>query len=116
MQTIEPYGLGTHFICSMSGVSEQKLNDSASMALMLDQVCEEMGLTVLNRFVHDFEPQGVTVLFALAESHISIHTFPEKQALAADAYTCGDNDPMVILNALVELFDPLHHSYQGFLR
>lgn len=116
MQTIEPYGLGTHFICSMSGIDEQKLNDSSAMALLLDRVCDEMGLTVLNRFIHDFEPQGVTILFALAESHISIHTFPEKQALAADAYTCGDNDPLIILNALVEMFDPVNHSYQGFLR
>jgi S-adenosylmethionine decarboxylase len=116
MQTIESYGLGTHFICSMSGIEESRLNDSAGITSLLTDVCEQMGVTVLNRFSHDFEPHGVTVLFALAESHISIHTFPEKQSLAADAYTCGDNDPLIILNALIEWFKPLAHSYQGFLR
>jgi len=40
---------------------------------------------------HKFEPQGVTVVAMLAESHISIHTWPEKGMAVCDVFTCGDH-------------------------
>ena len=45
--------------------------------------------TLLGEVVHDFEPQGVTVVGLLAESHISVHTWPEHGYAAADVFTCG---------------------------
>lgn len=45
--------------------------------------------TLLGECAHDFEPQGVTVVGLLAESHISVHTWPEHGYAAADVFTCG---------------------------
>ena len=50
--------------------------------------------TLLGECAHDFEPQGVTVVGLLAESHISVHTWPEHGYAAADVFTCGKSgDP-----------------------
>jgi S-adenosylmethionine decarboxylase len=50
--------------------------------------------TILQSSFHRFEPQGVSGTVILAESHLSIHTWPEKQYAAMDFYTCGDHtDP-----------------------
>nr|MCH9714848.1 adenosylmethionine decarboxylase [Cyanobacteriota bacterium] len=49
------------------------------------------GATLLNLITHRFEPQGVTGLALLAESHISIHTWPESGYAAVDVFTCGDH-------------------------
>lgn len=55
---------------------------------MRDAVVASRG-TLLGECVHDFEPQGVTVVGLLAESHISVHTWPEHGYAAADVFTCG---------------------------
>jgi len=40
--------------------------------------------------LHQFSPQGVSAIVMLAESHISVHTWPEKEYAAADVFTCGE--------------------------
>jgi len=61
-------------------------------------------MTILNEYTHKFSPCGVTSLFALAESHVSCHTWPEFGRLNADFFTCGEKDPRIcakyIINAL----------------
>ena len=57
---------------------------------------------ILNTMIHQFDPQGCTILFSLAESHVSLHTWPEKGCLAADFYTCGDKDPEIIANSVIK--------------
>jgi S-adenosylmethionine decarboxylase len=47
--------------------------------------------TLLKSDTHKFEPQGVTGYALLAESHISVHTWPEDGRAACDVYTCGDH-------------------------
>jgi S-adenosylmethionine decarboxylase len=61
---------------------------------------------VLHRFSHKFEPQGVTTVYALAESHISVHSFPEKGSCAIDVYTCGEMDSMKGMQILIDFFNP----------
>lgn len=46
--------------------------------------------TLLGEIAHRFTPQGVTALGLLAESHISVHTWPELGYAAADIFTCGE--------------------------
>jgi S-adenosylmethionine decarboxylase len=50
------------------------------------------GATILNYQSHKFTPQGVTAVVMLAESHISVHTWPESGSYALDVYTCGEMD------------------------
>jgi len=57
--------------------------------------------------IHKFEPQGITGVILLEESHISIHTWPEKNFVAVDIYTCGDKSmPEMALDFLKKEFQP----------
>ena len=54
-----------------------------------------------------FEPQGATVLVLLSESHISIHTYPERGFAALDCYTCGETvDPQLAIDHMVSVLKP----------
>lgn len=54
-----------------------------------------------------FEPQGATVLVLLSESHLSIHTYPERGFAAIDCYTCGETvDPQIAIDYLVRVLKP----------
>ena len=80
--------LGRHLIIELWGCNDS-IDDAAHVkAAMLDAV-KAANATLLNIFVHAFSPQGVTGVAVLAESHLSIHTWPEHGYAAADVYTCG---------------------------
>ena len=57
---------------------------------LLENAAIASGATVCESIFKEFDPQGVTVLCLLSESHISIHTWPEKGEAAVDIFTCGD--------------------------
>jgi S-adenosylmethionine decarboxylase len=59
--------------------------------MLLYKATQESKSTLLNLAVHKFDPQGVTCVAMLAESHISIHTWPEKGMAVCDVFTCGDS-------------------------
>jgi S-adenosylmethionine decarboxylase proenzyme len=75
--------------------------------LAFDRAVDAMGATVLNKYHHKFSPQGVTVLYALAESHISCHTSPEIGEVAIDCFTCGSMNPEKGMDVLVKHFNPI---------
>ena len=80
---------GTHMICDIKQIENQELlNDISQLKELLDNICEKNNYTILQKTEHIFEPQGCTILYMLSESHISIHTFPEKNYIAFDLYTC----------------------------
>jgi len=67
--------------------------------------------TVLNLISNKFEPQGVTAIALLAESHISIHTWPESNYSAVDIFTCGQNMmPELASQYLIESLMAEEHS------
>lgn len=84
--------------------------------MAFDLAVVTMGATVLHRFSHQFAPQGVTIVYALSESHISCHTFPEMGSVALDCYTCGIMDPRVGMEVLIEFFKPTDVSMKEFDR
>lgn len=82
---------GKHMICDIKQIKNlDLLHDINRIKELLDMICEKYGFAILNKVEHAFEPQGLTILYLLSESHISIHTFPEKDYLALDIYTCRD--------------------------
>ena len=84
---------GKHMICDIRGIeNEVVLNNTRELNKMLQHICDEYSFTVLSTTYHNFEPQGCSILFLLSESHISIHTFPEKNHLSFDIYTCRQYD------------------------
>ena len=68
-----------------------KLNDESFLRCILNNAAKLANATVLNLMSNKFEPQGVTAIALLAESHLSIHTWPEARYSAVDIFTCGQN-------------------------
>lgn len=101
---------GTHMICDIKNIRNlELLNNVTNLKLLLDNICSKHNYTILQKIEHSFDPQGCTILYMLSESHISIHTFPEKEYIAFDLYTCryyDDNDVyMQIYDFLISELD-----------
>ena len=69
---------------------DSPLNDLYLILRILQDIIQACKLTVLNVTFHQFKPYGVTALYLLSESHVSIHTWPESNRFALDVYSCKD--------------------------
>ncbi len=90
---------GTHLIVDLWGA--QGLNDVAFVEATLREAAAAADATVLDANIHHFQPgDGVTGVLVLAESHISIHTWPEHDYAAIDVFMCGKADPALTVPVL----------------
>ena len=80
-----------HLLLELYRCDCEKLNDESFLRCTLNRAAKLAKATVLNLMSNKFEPQGVTAIALLAESHISIHTWPESNYSAVDIFTCGQN-------------------------
>ena len=80
-----------HLLLEIYRCDYEKLNDESFLRCTLNRAAKLAKATVLNLISNKFEPQGVTAIALLAESHISIHTWPESNYSAIDIFTCGHN-------------------------
>ena len=80
-----------HFLLELYGCDYEKLNDESFLRCLLNNAAKLANATVLNLISNKFEPQGITAIALLAESHLSIHTWPEANYSAVDIFTCGQN-------------------------
>lgn len=85
--------LGRHAIVDAWGAEPALLNDPRRLEETLVAAAEATGATVLTTGSHQFDPQGVTAWAILAESHATIHTYPEEGRWMADVFTCGTVEP-----------------------
>ena len=81
----------THFLLELYRCDYEKLNDESFLRCTLNNAAKLANARVLNLISNKFEPHGVTAIALLAESHLSIHTWPEMQYSAVDIFTCGQN-------------------------
>ena len=81
---------GRHLILDLYDCDPGILDDYDELTRLLEAALSMAGATILRIFGEKFEPQGVTLLALLAESHASIHTWPELGYCAIDLYTCGE--------------------------
>ena len=102
--------MGKHYLLNLYGCSFVLLNDEHYLVRLLKAAAVISGATVLETVFKKFDPQGVTVICLLAESHISIHTWPEEGKAAADVYTCGDSDPKLGCNMIVSQLHSTNHT------
>ena len=92
---------GRHVLAELRGVDPAVLGDEHAVADALRRALDEGGATVLDVVTHRFEPQGTTVMALLAESHASVHAYPEASAAFVDVFTCGvQADPELVVDAL----------------
>ncbi|TKH03783.1 adenosylmethionine decarboxylase [Peribacillus simplex] len=90
-QTLETKGF--HVIIDAFNCKSSILDDAKELEKQLDLTAERLEMIVLDRSFHKFEPYGVTGTLILSTSHMSIHTWPEKNYAAIDIYTCGKKNP-----------------------
>ena len=98
--------IGSHCILELHGCPSSLLNDKHAVLEAIRKAAKLANSTLLNEVAHRFEPQGVTALALLAESHISVHTWPELGYAACDVFTCGDEAvPEMACHHLVEALE-----------
>lgn len=95
---------GTHVILDVWGCTFDELNDINLAISFIMQVVEDAHMHMLNMSFKKFEPQGLTVVGLLSESHISIHTYPEYEYAAIDLFTCGNGSPLSSLEKNLPLY------------
>ncbi len=92
------------------GCDSEKLNDESFLRCALNNAAKLANAKILNLMSHKFDPQGVTAIALLAESHLSIHTWPESGYSAVDIFTCGQNmKPDLACQYLIELLRAEEH-------
>ncbi len=98
---------GTHLIIDLIG--GDRLDDLPLMEAALRRCVDKAGATLLHIHLHHFEPNGgVSGVAVLAESHISVHSWPEYGYAAFDVFMCGDTNPAACVEVLREAFSPSH--------
>jgi len=97
---------GTHIIIDIYEVENNAcLKYKDDITTILDKISDNYNLTIVNKAIHQFEPFGVTGVYVLAESHLSIHTFVEEKKVAIDLYTCKTfKETDSIVHFIKELF------------
>jgi S-adenosylmethionine decarboxylase len=97
---------GRHVLAELHGIDPGLLDDPARLGELLRAAVTEAGATVVDVVAKRFAPQGATVIALLAESHASVHTYPEHGSLFADVFTCGERaDPEYALRLLAKSLD-----------
>ena len=92
-----------HLLLELYRCNYEKLNDESFLRCTLNNAAKLANAKVLNLISNKFEPQGVTAIALLAESHLSIHTWPEVHYSAVDIFTCGQKmKPKISCKYLIE--------------
>lgn len=92
---------GRHLLADFYGVADSMLKDAAALEKLLTGAAIQAGAHVLFSHFHAFGDEGgVTGVVLLAESHISIHTWPEEGFAAADVFMCGEARPERALDVI----------------
>ena len=90
IEKVETKYLGTHLLCEFYDCDSQKIDDIELVKEALIGAAKECNVTILGNNFHKFSPQGVSGVIVIAESHISIHTWPEHCYAAVDFFTCSE--------------------------
>lgn len=98
--------LGLHVLLELRACNGERLDDLTFVRDTMLRAARETGATVIDDIFHQFSPQGVTGVVAIAESHLCIHTWPEYDYAAVDIFTCGEGfSPHDAAALIVEAFE-----------
>ena len=104
---------GRHLLLTLEGCDLEFLSDEQFIRDLTFEAATASGATVLQVSSHRFEPHGVTAVAVLAESHASIHTYPESGVVFWDCFTCGDTcKPELSIDPLVRKLSPSEVRHQ----
>jgi len=105
---------GTHLLIEV--VNGTSLDDDGLIQSAFQRCVDECGATLLHIHTHKFSPQGVSGVAVLAESHISVHTWPEIGYAAFDVFMCGDAQPWNAVGVLADTFETSDIRVRELLR
>lgn len=106
---------GLHLLIEIWG--GRNLTDPQQIDNILREAAEAANATILHSHIHEFLPSGgVSGVVLLAESHISIHTWPERDYAAIDIFMCGECDPHLSVAVLKAQFKPASIQVQDIRR
>ena len=108
--TMDQFAPGTHLLVDYWGITQNqdsnKLQNVSAIEAAFKKAVTACGATLLNIQLHSFgEDAGVTGVAILAESHMSIHTWPEIDYVAVDIFMCGSSNPYLALESLNNFFE-----------
>jgi S-adenosylmethionine decarboxylase len=95
-----------HVTVECSGCPANVLNSNRDIRAVLRSAARSCNLNIVKEDIYHFRPQGVTAYVLLSESHISIHTWPEKQFALVDILSCSSLDVETLVKSLRELLRP----------
>jgi S-adenosylmethionine decarboxylase len=99
------HALGRHLLLELNGCNPKFLNDIKSVEEILVAAAKIAKATIVGAHFHQFSPFGISGVVVIAESHLSIHTWPEHNYAAVDIFTCGKTLlPELAAQFLVEKF------------
>jgi S-adenosylmethionine decarboxylase len=103
--------LGKHLLLELNDCDPKLLNDISFIRDVMLAAANESGATVLGESFHQFSPQGVSGVILIAESHLSVHTWPEHGYAGADIFTCGTRvKPEKAAEVIIAKLKPGTHS------
>jgi S-adenosylmethionine decarboxylase len=105
---------GTHLIVDLFGA--KNIDNEETIREAIGVIIHTTRATLLHQFFHRFQPQGITGMACLAESHISVHTWPESGFAAFDIYMCGRARPERAIPVLETFFQPEQVRVQSIQR
>ena len=108
--------MGNHLLLEVYDIEYNLLNDTIPLLEVIQRGISRAKMTILNIFTHKFEPQGITIVIALSESHFSAHTWPEKGCIAIDIYTCGEGNPKIVAIELLKYFNSYNYKIRNLNR
>lgn len=99
------HALGTHLLVELKDCHPAILKDLQQVTDAMVSAAKEAKATIVDVSFHEFNPFGISGMVVIAESHLSIHTWPEYSYAAVDIFTCGDViKPEVAAQYLIERF------------
>lgn len=98
--------LGRQILVEFYDCDQSKINDVSYIENSLIQATKASQATIISHNFHKFSPYGISGVVVIAESHVTIHTWPEYNYAAVDIFTCGETiDPWVIQEELKNYFE-----------
>ena len=99
------YALGTHLLVELRDCDPEILKDLGRVKEAMVSAAKEAKATIIDVSFHEFNPFGISGMVVIAESHLSIHTWPEYGYAAVDIFTCGEViKPEVAAHYLIKCF------------
>lgn len=105
--------IGKHIIAELYGVERRLISYESKVREIVESVVEEANLVKIGSVYKQFKPYGVTGIVLIAESHISLHTWPEYETVNLDIFTCGDGKKAEkAFELFIEKFKPERYEHK----